>query len=87
MELNALTLLSNQNAQALAAGQSELDTTAPVVDGYRPEAAADALSSTPDKKVLAANAIYHSLFVGVFLFGGIVALGALTGELELKASK
>lgn len=85
--MNALTLLSNQNAQVLADQQSALDTTAPVVDSYRPEAAADALSSTKSPKQLAGNTLYHLLFVGVFLFGGIVALGSLTGELEIKAAK
>lgn len=81
--MNALTLISNQNAQVLAEKQASIDTTAPVVDGYRPEAAADGLSSTPDKKMLAGNALYHTFFVGVFLFGSIAALGSLTGELDL----
>lgn len=81
-------MLSNQNAQILADKQAAMDTTAPVVDSYRPEATADSLSSTPNPKQLAGNTIYHLLFVGIFLFGGIIALGSLTGELEIvKDSK
>ena len=81
--MNALTLISNQNAQALAENQAAINTTAPVVDGYRPEAAAEGLSSNLDKKMLVGDTLYHTLFVGVFLFGSIAALGSLTGELDL----
>lgn len=80
-------MLANQNAQVLAAAQSELDTTAPVVNPNSPEAAAENTRSTPDKRMIAGNALYHTLFVGIFLFGGIMALGSLTGELNVELPK
>ena len=81
--LNALTLISNRNAQILAEQQSGIDTTAPVVDSYRPEADTDGMTSTPNKKIQVGDSIYHTLFVAVFLFGSIMLLGNLTGELDI----
>ena len=82
--MNALTLIANQNAQLLAAKQSALETTAPVIDTYRPEAAAVAQGPDMSMKGKAGNAAFHLAFVGTALVGSIVLLGTLTGELELK---
>lgn len=82
--MNAIALINNQNAQYLAAQQSAMDTTAPVVDMNRPEAALIAQGPDWTVKGKAGNAAYHLLFVVVFLFGGIALLGTITGELELR---
>lgn len=81
--MNALSLISNQNAQLLASKQSALDVTAPVVDTFRPEAAAIAQGPDMSMKGKAGNAAFHLVFVGAALVGSIVLLGSLTGELEV----
>lgn len=85
--MNALTMLANQNAQSLAEAQSAIDTTAPVVNPNRPESNVESTLSTPNKRVVAGNTLYHLLFVGCFLFGGIMALGKLTGEIDVDLPK
>lgn len=80
--MNALAYIQNQQAQDMANAMGAIDVTAPVVDNYRPEAAANV--QTTNTRQTAGVAAYHFLFVAVFLFGGIVALGTLTGELDIK---
>lgn len=85
--MNAVTYLANQNAQALAEAQASMNTTAPVVNPNTPESTVGSTLSTPNKKVVVGNTLYHLLFVGCFLFGGIFALGQLTGEIDVDLPK
>lgn len=79
--MNALSMYQNVTAADNAKTQAAIDTTANQVDPYRPEVSEKL--GTPTTKATLTATLYHFLFVGLFLFGGMVALGTLTGELDL----
>lgn len=79
--MNALSMYQNVTAENNAKTQAAMDTTANMVDPYRPEVS-EKIGGATTKETMAAT-LYHFIFVGLFLFGGLVALGTLTGELDL----
>lgn len=79
--MNALSMYQNVTAEENAKTQAAIDTTKNQVDPYRPEIS-EKIGGLSVKGTMAST-LYHFIFVGLFLFGGLVALGTLTGELDL----
>jgi len=81
MKMNAIAMYQNVTAEDAAKAQSDLDTTKPIIDPYRPEVS-EKLGGITQKQQIG-GAFYHLLFVSFFVFGGITLLGTLTGEIEI----